>query len=588
MIAMRMRIATLAFAFVFAVGALPLFAAPEVSKVRAAQIPASHRVEITYDLANPGGEACTVTVEASLDGGNSYGVTVPSQALSGDVGQVTPGLGKKIVLHPGEVPALASIYTKRLRFRVTASEGGGPGLSTFTNTDVIGIPRSSSDQQATIYPSELTVSGVGPDPGPITVTLHEISHEYASDLSILLVAPNEQNVLLLSGAGADSPFEGGQIDLVFRDDGAHAPSSPIAAGVYRPTRHGSVPTFPSPAPAGPYGTEIAPLAQGGVNGLWRLYIIDTWPGEDNGVLAGGWSIAFGDPDGGTGPEIEGFSRIPAGPFTMGRTSGDTDSIAPPVTVTVSEFYLAKTPVSKALWDEVRAWGLQNGYTDLRAGSSKGPDHPVIRVSWFDVVKWCNARSEMEEGVAPVYKVEGQVMQTGTTVPEVNWNANGYRLPTEAEWEKAARGGIAGKRFPWGDLIDHSHANYSANGSAHSYDTSHYTTSTRHPEYNFGVFPYTSPVVPTGSFPSNGFGLYDMAGNVWEWCWDWYADHYYLTTNGTTDPRGPASGSSRVLRGGSWNTGAFSARCSRRYVFGPVSSGDVFLSLGFRPARSSVP
>jgi len=270
---------------------------------------------------------------------------------------------------------------------------------------------------------------------------------------------------------------------------------------------------------------------------------------------------------------DGFARIPAGSFTMGRTSGDTDADAPPVTVTLSEFYLQKTETTKAQWDAVRTWGLSNGYTDLAAGSGKAPNHPVQFVSWWDVVKWCNARSE-KEGLTPCYTVSGAVLKTGTTLPTVNWSANGYRLPTEAEWEKAARGGVSGKRFPWGtDTISHADANFVNNGGE-SYQSG---TAGYHPSFATSGFPYTSPV---GSFPDNGYGLTDMAGNVWEWCWDWYGSSYYTT--GTTDPRGPSSGSNRVMRGGSWDSGASDHRCSRRHLFNPAGQDTV---MGFRPARS---
>jgi len=274
---------------------------------------------------------------------------------------------------------------------------------------------------------------------------------------------------------------------------------------------------------------------------------------------------------------DGFSLIPGGEFTMGRTSGDTDSNAPPVTVMVSSFYMQKTETTKAQWDTVRAWAVDNGYSDLPEGGGKAANHPVQNVNWRDVVKWCNARSEMEN-LTPCYTVGGLVMKTGTTVPDVNWSADGYRLPTEAEWEKAARGGVEGARYPWGaDTISHAQANYNGSGTSHGNQSIGY-----HPDYNDSVTPYTSPV---GSFAANGYGLHDMAGNILEWCWDWYAPGQYA--NGVTDPRGPASGTARVLRGGSWGEddgGAFNARCSFR---GDGSPGIRHASRGFRPARSAL-
>lgn len=276
--------------------------------------------------------------------------------------------------------------------------------------------------------------------------------------------------------------------------------------------------------------------------------------------------------------IDDMSLIPEGSFTMGRTSGDTDSNAPPITVTVSPFYIQQTETTKAQWDEVRTWAVNNGYTDLAEGAGKASNPPVQTVSWWDVVKWCNARSE-KEGLTPVYTVGGAVMRTGTTVPAVNWRANGYRLPTEAEWEKAARGGVSGKRFPWGtDTISHAQANYYGS-SSYAYDQS--PINNYHPSYKAGGTPYTSPV---GSFGANGYGLYDMAGNVYEWCWDWYGSSYYTTSNGTTDPLGPASGSARVGRGGGWDDDAFLARCAFRGSTDPGYADD---SVGFRSARSSV-
>ena len=272
--------------------------------------------------------------------------------------------------------------------------------------------------------------------------------------------------------------------------------------------------------------------------------------------------------------INGLSLIPAGAFTMGRTSGDTDTNAPPVTVNVSRFYMGKYEVTKALWDEVRTWAIANGYTDLAAGAGKAADHPIQTVSWWDVVKWCNARSQ-KEGLTPCYTVSGAVLKTGTTAPTVDWGASGYRLPTEAEWEKAACGGVSGKRFPWGtDTISHAEANFNNSGT----ETYKSGSTGYHPTYATGSHPYTSPV---GSFATNGFGLNDMSGNVWEWCWDWYGASTYA--NGSTDPKGAATGTVRVGRGGGWSDYAFRHRAADRCFLNPSGQGH---GLGFRVTRSS--
>lgn len=162
------------------------------------------------------------------------------------------------------------------------------------------------------------------------------------------------------------------------------------------------------------------------------------------------------------------------------------------------------------------------------------NRPVIYVSWHDALAYCNWLSQ----------------QRGKRV----------RLPTEAEWEYAARGGLSGKKYPWGDNISATNANYDVDGSR----SAGWDNANRY-------------MREAGSYSANNYGLHDMAGNVWEWCADWYDSDYYQSSP-SQNPKGPTSGTYRVLRGGSWFDLPNDLRCANRNGGGPtIRSGN----FGFR-------
>jgi sulfatase modifying factor 1 len=256
-------------------------------------------------------------------------------------------------------------------------------------------------------------------------------------------------------------------------------------------------------------------------------------------------------------------HVLGGTFQMGSTIGSSDE-TPVHLVIVSSFYMDTTEITYEKWTAVYTWGLTHGYTDLPAGENGsnpiGANNPVTFVNWYDVLKWCNARSE-KDGFMPVYYTSSAldtVYRTGQlalAADSVKWTANGYRLPTEAEWEFAARGGMSSKGY-----------NYSGSNNIDS--VAWYLT-------NSG-----SNAHPVSTKGANELGLYDMSGNVWEWCWDWYGTY---SASAQTDPKGSSSGTYRVLRGGSFLFSDYLCRVADRNQSSP--NNRLSLVYGFRCVRN---
>ena len=298
-----------------------------------------------------------------------------------------------------------------------------------------------------------------------------------------------------------------------------------------------------------------------------------WPGQFNSQC----KVKIIADDGTAPPAPTGMAYIPAVPFQMGDTYLEQTTAMPVHGVYVSAFFMDKFDVTRETWVDVYTWAIGNGYDFNNAGTYSGNNHPVQTVNWYDAVKWCNARSE-KAGLTPCYYTDAtqttvyRIGPNNLTNACVKWAANGYRLPTETEWEKAARGGSGGKRFPWGDTIYSTNANYNSSAS-YAYDLG----PVRGYTYGGGS---TSPV---NNYAPNAYGLYDMAGNVWQWCWDWYDGNWYgQPAASSDDPHGPPTALSyRVLRGGAWSLNAIYSQCAFRCSYDPNYAG---FDVGFRCVR----
>jgi len=275
-------------------------------------------------------------------------------------------------------------------------------------------------------------------------------------------------------------------------------------------------------------------------------------------------IGCNNPSGPDNGQEERFVLIPAGSFQMGSNEGK-DNNKPVHEVTITRpFYMGKYEVTQAEYEVYCSYGGSSPSSSY----GDGDNYPAYYVSWYDALVYCNKRS-IAEGLTPCYSISdstdpedwGEVPTSSDStwnLVECNWNANGYRLPTEAEWEYAARAGdntVDSLTYSGTSDVNKlgDYAWYSENDNTHE----------------------------VGTKLPNAFGLYDMSGNVWEWCWNWFTDSYDTGKEGGSDPTGASAGSVRVGRGGSWNGNSDGCAVSSRSSYYPGYRYDF---LGFRVVR----
>ena len=268
------------------------------------------------------------------------------------------------------------------------------------------------------------------------------------------------------------------------------------------------------------------------------------------------------------PVPEGFVLVEAGTFQMGSNDGYDDN-KPVHEVTITKpFYMGEYEVTQAEYEVYCSYGSSSPSSSY----GDGDNYPAYYVSWYDALVYCNKRSRAE-GLTPCYSINkstnpeewGDVPTSWDSTwnaVECDWNADGYRLPTEAEWEYAARAGD--------NTVDS--LTYSGTSDVNELE-----------KYAWYYDNSDSTTHEVGKKEANAFGLYDMSGNVWEWCWNWYTDSYDEETEGGSDPTGTSAGSNRVRRGGSWYYGSDYCAVSYRYGSSPYDRSNI---LGLRVVRAS--
>ncbi len=373
--------------------------------------------------------------------------------------------------------------------------------------------------------------------------------------------------------------EGGQVCVNAQNQCGSSSDACTSVGGESVPATPDTPSGPSPVSAGDFSDYTTNGVAGADSYTWTVTGGNIISGQNSTSVLVEWTSAGGEVcvaaanacgssplscltvDGSTSGEPPSMVSVPGGTFDMGCTAEQTQSVcsaneSPVHSVTLSPYLISATEVTQAQWA-----AMVPEYTPDYSQTGQGDTHPAHYISWFDAVTYCNRLSQ-SQGFTPAYYADPGYTQVYDALDDGNgpvyWDqsANGYRLPTEAEWEYAARGAgaVPQTEFSGSNDID-AVAWWNGNNGGQSQ--------------------------PVGTKNPNALNTFDMSGNVWEWCWDRYDADYY-SNSPANNPTGPTSGSNRVRRGGSW--GYTATYCRVAYRSG-LSPGNRFGDFGFRLSRT---
>jgi len=496
-----------------------------ITNVAASQREGTKLVDVTYDIVSDLTNATPISF--GVKNGDS---AVSCTSVSGDVGSdVLPGVGRQITWNMGadwngnvaeltysvmhltatSIASSASISSDSRDYNLTVSSAHGTpvpsvGVSAYAWKSAVTCSADASVEDGINWrPLGWTGSGSIPTAGATNITGEII----LTNLESSIVWGWETSFAITNVAA--SQREGTKlVDITYDIVSDLTNAAPVFLGV----KNGDSAVSCTSA-SGDVGSDVLPGV--GRQITWNMGA--DWNGNAALLM---YTVEYTPPP-------EGFVFVEAG-----TAAGGSPTI-------LDDFYIAKFEVTKNLWNEVAGWADDNAY-DISPGGGSG-DSPVVNVTWYECVKWCNAWSE-KTGRTPAYTVGGAIYRSGSqNNVDCDFTVGGFHLPSDMQWEYAARGGKDGSdtEYSGSDTID---------------DVAWY-------ESNGGLWR------EVGTLEANELGTFDMSGNVWEWCNDWY--------------RG---GSDRVLRGGGWDDSAWFCRVSVRSYFTPSRSHN---ARGFRPAMPAV-